>query len=61
MGGVANAADRKAKKAGAPCCEATVEAQKKCKNECCQKAATAGKICEKCHPTKDKKGGRKNK
>lgn len=32
------------------CCEATVEAGKKCKHECCVKAANDGKVCEKCHP-----------
>ena len=37
-----------------PCCEATVEAGKKCKHECCKKAAEDGKVCEKCHPKKDK-------
>ncbi len=38
-----------------PCCEATVEAGKKCKHECCVKAAESGKVCEKCHPKKEKK------
>jgi hypothetical protein len=38
-----------------PCCEATVEAGKKCKHECCVKAAEAGKVCDKCHPKKDEK------
>src|SRR5262245_14505449 len=33
-----------------PCCEATVEAGKKCKHDCCKKAAEEGKVCEKCHP-----------
>ncbi len=33
-----------------PCCEATVEAGKKCEHKCCVKAAEAGKVCEKCHP-----------
>jgi hypothetical protein len=37
------------------CCEATVEAGKKCKHECCVKAAEGGKVCEKCHPKKEKK------
>jgi len=37
------------------CCEATVEAGKKCKHECCVKAAEGGKVCEKCHPKKDEK------
>ncbi len=35
-----------------PCCEATVEAGKKCEHKCCQKAAEDGKVCEKCHPKK---------
>lgn len=38
-----------------PCCEATVEAGKKCKHECCVKAAESGKVCEKCHPKKEEK------
>ena len=38
-----------------PCCEATVDAGKKCEHKCCQKAAEAGKVCEKCHPKKDDK------
>jgi hypothetical protein len=38
-----------------PCCEATVEAGKKCEHKCCQKAAEEGKVCEKCHPKKDEK------
>ena len=33
-----------------PCCEATVEAGKKCDHKCCQKAADKGKVCKKCHP-----------
>ena len=37
------------------CCEATVEAGKKCKHDCCKKAAEDGKVCEKCHPKKDEK------
>jgi hypothetical protein len=37
------------------CCEATVEAGKKCKHECCVKAAEGGKVCEKCHPKKEEK------
>jgi len=37
------------------CCEATVEAGKKCKHECCVKAAEGGKVCEKCHPKKEDK------
>ena len=32
------------------CCEATVEAGKKCEHQCCVKAANDGKVCEKCHP-----------
>ena len=36
-----------------PCCEATVEAGKKCEHECCKKAAADGKVCEKCHPKKE--------
>lgn len=32
------------------CCEATVEAGKKCEHKCCVKAAGEGKVCEKCHP-----------
>ena len=35
-----------------PCCEATVEAGKKCEHKCCVKAAEDGKVCEKCHPKK---------
>ncbi len=38
-----------------PCCEATVEAGKKCEHKCCVKAAEAGKVCEKCHPKKEGK------
>ncbi len=38
-----------------PCCEATVEAGKKCDHKCCVKAAEDGKVCEKCHPKKDEK------
>ena len=38
--------DSKEKKA---CCEATVEAGKKCAHKCCVDAAEAGKVCEKCH------------
>jgi hypothetical protein len=33
-----------------PCCEATVEAGKKCDHPCCKKAAEANKVCKKCHP-----------
>jgi hypothetical protein len=46
-------ADDKDEKKG--CCEATVEAGKKCKHDCCVKAAEGGKVCEKCHPKKDEK------
>jgi hypothetical protein len=35
-----------------PCCEATVEAGKKCTHECCKKAAAQDKVCKKCHPKK---------
>ena len=38
----------------AACCDATVEAGKKCDHKCCVKAANDGKVCEKCHPKKDK-------
>ena len=38
-----------------PCCEATVEAGKKCSHKCCVKAAEEGKVCEKCHPKKEDK------
>lgn len=44
---IARAEDKK------PCCEATVEAGKKCDHECCKKAAEKGKVCKKCH--KDEK------
>ena len=37
----------------AACCDATVEAGKKCDHKCCVKAANDGKVCEKCHPKKD--------
>ena len=40
-----------------PCCEATVEAGKKCSHKCCVKAAEQGKVCQKCHP--QKKGDKK--
>ncbi len=36
------------------CCEATVEAGKKCDHKCCQKASEAGKVCKKCHKSEDK-------
>lgn len=52
----ATAAEKK--KGGAKacgCCEATVEAEKACKEECCTKAAAEGKVCEKCHPAKKAK------
>ena len=32
-----------------PCCEATVDAGKKCDHKCCQTAAEKGKVCKKCH------------
>lgn len=38
----------------AACCDATTEAGKKCEHKCCVKAADKGKVCEKCHPKKDK-------
>jgi hypothetical protein len=47
------------KKDSKPCCEATVEAGKKCEHECCKKAAADGKVCEKCHPKKDESKGDK--
>lgn len=46
-----DATDKKAETK--PCCEATVDAGKKCDHECCKKAAEEGKVCEKCHPKKD--------
>ena len=40
----------------AACCDATVEAGKKCDHKCCQKASEKGNVCKKCHPkTEDKK------
>jgi hypothetical protein len=42
---------KEAKKA---CCDATVEAGKKCEHKCCQKAAEAGKVCKKCHKEEKK-------
>ena len=39
----------------AGCCDATVEAGKKCEHKCCVKASKDGKVCEKCHPKKDEK------
>jgi hypothetical protein len=42
-----------------PCCEAKVEAEKKCAHECCTKAAAEGKICTKCHK-EDKKDDKKS-
>lgn len=36
-----------------PCCEATVEAGKKCEHKCCVTAAGKDKVCKKCHPAKD--------
>ena len=38
-----------------PCCDATVEAGKKCDHKCCQKAAEKGNVCKKCHKSDDKK------
>jgi hypothetical protein len=38
-----------------PCCEATVDAGKKCDHKCCQKASEKGNVCKKCHKTEDKK------
>ena len=35
-----------------PCCEATVDAGKKCDHKCCQTASEKGKVCKKCHPAK---------
>ncbi len=32
-----------------PCCEATVDAGKKCIHKCCQAAAKNGNVCNKCH------------
>ncbi len=37
-----------------PCCEATVEAGKKCEHKCCVAAAEKGKLCKKCHPAEKK-------
>ena len=48
---IARAEDKK------PCCEATVDAEKKCEHECCQKAAEKGKICKKCHKDAKKDSG----
>ena len=48
-------ADEEKKEEKKPCCEATVEAGKKCEHKCCVKAAKDGKVCEKCHPKKDEK------
>lgn len=42
---------KEAKKA---CCDATVEAGKKCEHKCCQKASEAGKVCKKCHKEEKK-------
>jgi hypothetical protein len=57
-GGTALAAEKagKSAKKACGCCEATVEAGKKCKEECCTKAAKEGKVCATCHP---KTGGKK--
>lgn len=38
-----------------PCCEATVEAGKKCDHKCCQTASEKGKVCKKCHKDAEKK------
>ena len=38
-----------------PCCDATVEAGKKCEHKCCVKAAEGDKVCKKCHPAKEAK------
>jgi hypothetical protein len=56
LGGVSlvRAAEQK-KDEKKPCCEATVEAGKKCEHKCCKDAAEKGKVCEKCHPKKDDK------
>ena len=43
-------ADEDKKEEKKPCCEATVEAGKKCEHKCCVTAANDGKVCEKCHP-----------
>ena len=45
-------AEEEKKEEKKPCCEATVEAGKKCAHDCCVKAAEDGKVCEKCHPKK---------
>ena len=57
IGSNALAADKPAKKKDCGCCEATVEAGKKCDKcgECCKKAAAEGKVCAKCHPAKKAK------
>jgi hypothetical protein len=52
---IARAEDKKEEKKA--CCEATVEAGKKCDHACCKKAAEAGKTCKKCH--KDEKKAEK--
>lgn len=48
LAGSLRAADEKK-----PCCDATVEAGKKCEHKCCTKAAGKDKVCKKCHPAKD--------
>ena len=50
LAGSIRAADEKK-----PCCEATVEAGKKCEHKCCVKAAGLDKVCKKCHPAKEVK------
>ena len=37
-----------------PCCEATVDAGKKCEHKCCTAAAEKGKVCKKCHKAEKK-------
>ena len=38
----------------AACCDATVEAGKKCDHKCCQTASEKGKVCKKCHKSENK-------
>jgi len=45
----------------AACCDATVDAGKKCDHKCCVKAANDGKVCEKCHAKKDKEEKKEEK
>lgn len=47
LAGSIRAADEKK-----PCCDATVEAGKKCEHKCCVTAAGKDKVCKKCHPAK---------